>query len=116
MPTINLTDQFGLDVDAQPAATSALLKYFQQLPSLRFDSLDLSKVGGLTLDQSAIQSLSTGLSFHDPINLGDGAPTLSVAAGAHASFRLITDADDLPGNDEALEPLKETCYVSFQIE
>ena len=22
MPTINLTDQFGLDVDAQPAATS----------------------------------------------------------------------------------------------
>src|SRR5579863_3913799 len=116
MPTINLTDQFGLDVDAQPAATSALLKYFQQLPSLRFDSLDLSKVGGLTLDQPAVQSLSTGLSFQDPVNLGDGAAMLSVAAGAHASFHLITDADGLPGHGDAVEPLDGTCYLSFQID
>jgi hypothetical protein len=116
MPTIKLTDQFGLDVDAQPAATSALLKYFQQLPSLRFDSLDMSKVGGLTLDQPAVQSLNTGLSFQDPVNLGDDAATLCVAAGAHASFQLIKDADDLPGHDDAVDPLDGSCYVSFQIE
>jgi len=55
MPTIKLTDQFGLDIDAQPAPTSALLKYVQQIPSLRLDSLDLKKVGGMTLEQAAIQ-------------------------------------------------------------
>src|ERR1035441_1032873 len=50
-------DRFGLDVDAQPAPTSALLKYFKPPPSLRLDSFDLSKAGGMTLDQPAIQSL-----------------------------------------------------------
>jgi hypothetical protein len=29
MPTIKLTDRLGLDVDAQPAPASALLKYFR---------------------------------------------------------------------------------------
>jgi hypothetical protein len=116
MPTIALTDQFGLDVDAQPAPTSALLKYFQQLPSLRFDSLDLGKLGGLTLDQPAIQSLSTGVSFQDPVNLGDGAPALSVAAGAHASLKIICNAHDLPGQDQTIESRPDTCYVSLGIE
>jgi hypothetical protein len=120
MPTIKVTDQLGLDVDAQAAPTSALLKYFQPLPSLRLDSLDLSKVGGLTLDQPAIKSLSTGVSLQDPINLGDGAPTLSVGAGAHASIQLVTSADDLPGqdkaDDKAMQPMQDACYVSFGIE
>jgi hypothetical protein len=115
VPTITLTDRFGLDVDAQPAPTSALLKYFQQLPSLRFDTLDLGKLGGLTLDQPAIQSLSTGVSFQDPVNLGDGAP-LSVAAGANASFQIISDADDLPGQDQTMESRPDTCYVALGIE
>ena len=116
MPTITLTDRFGLDVDAQPAPTSALLKYFQQLPSLRFDTLDLGKLGGLTLDQPAIQSLSTGVSFKDPVNLGDGAPALSVAAGANASFKIISDAHDLPGQDQTMESRPDTCYVALGIE
>src|ERR1035437_2485869 len=116
MPNIKLTDQFGLDVDAQPAPTSALLKYFQQLPSLRLETLDLKKVGGLTLDQPAIQSLSTGVTFQDPVNLGDGAPALSVAAGANASFKVISHADDLPGQDQTMESRPDTCYVALGIE
>lgn len=116
MPTIPLTDQFGLDVDAQPAPTSALLKYFQQLPSLRFDTLDLGKLGGLTLDQPAIQSLSTGVSFKDPVDLGDGVPALSVAAGAHASFKMISQAKDLPGQDQTTELPPGTCYLALGIE
>ena len=116
MPTIKLTDQFGLDVDVQPGQTSALLKYFQQLPSLRFDNLDLSKIGGLTLDQPAIRSLSTGLSFQDPVNLGDGGPTFSVAAGAHASIGIVQDASLLPGQEDATETLQDACYVSFGID
>lgn len=116
MPTITLTDQLGLDVDAQPAPTSALLKYFQQLPSLKLDALDLSKVGGLTLDQPAIQSIRTGVSFQDPVNLGKGAPALCVSAGAHASIAIITDADDLPGHDDRTAVAPDTCYISFGIE
>jgi hypothetical protein len=114
MATISVTDQLGLDVDAKPAPTSALLKYFQQLPSLKLDQLDLGKVGGLTLDQPAIHAFSTGVSFQKPVDLGDGAPSLSVGAGVHGSLAIISDADDLPGDDQTMAP--DTCYVSFGIE
>lgn len=116
MPNIKLTDQFGLDVDAQPAPYSALLKYLKQIPSLRLDSVDVNKLGGLTLDEPAIQSFSTGVSFANPVSLGDGGTTLSVAAGAHGSIQLIHDADGLPGHDDAVEMPPDTCYVSFGIE
>jgi hypothetical protein len=115
MATIKLTDQLGLEIGAQPAAASALLKYFQELPALRLDSLDLSKIGGLTLDQPAIQSLTTGLSFQDPVTIGDG-PALSVAAGVNGSIRLITNSDDLPGHEDDVELAKDACYVCFGIE
>ncbi len=113
MQTITLTDQFGLDLDAKPADTSALLKYFQQLPSLQIQNLDLSKVGGLTLDQPALHSLTAGVSFSEPVSLGAGAPALLVAAGTHATLAVITDTDDLPGQDDSLKNPPDTCYVSF---
>ena len=50
MPTIPLTDQLGLNLDAQLADASALLKYARQLPTLQLNDLDLKKIGGLTLD------------------------------------------------------------------
>ncbi len=116
MPAIKVTDQFGVDIDAQPAATSAFLKYFQELPSLRLDKLDLRNVGGLTLDDPAIRSLTAGVSFQDPVKFGGGAPGLSVAAGAHASLALIGDAAALPGSVDTGAMPPDTCYVSFAID
>jgi hypothetical protein len=117
MPNIKLTDQFGLDLDAEPAPTSALLKYFQQVPSLHLDSVDLSKVGGLTLDEPAIRSLGTGVTFESPVTLGEGAPALSVSAGTHAAIQIISDVKDLPGfADDAPQLVPDTCYVSFEID
>src|SRR5579872_1644398 len=100
MATIQISDQFGLTLDVQPADTSALLKYAQQLPSLQLQNLDLKKLAGLTLDQPAITSLSTGISFQAPLSLGDGAPALTVAAGVAGSLKVIHDAEDLPGHDD----------------
>ncbi|HJT90058.1 MAG TPA: hypothetical protein VJ732_19440 [Bryobacteraceae bacterium] len=116
MATIKLTDQFGLDLDARPAAGSALLKYFQQLPSLRLDNLDLKKLGGLTLDEPAVRSFRTGVSFQDPVSIGDGAPELSIGGGVHGSLEIITDAGSLPGHDDAVELPPDTCYVAFGLD
>lgn len=116
MATINLTDQLGLDVVAQLAGTSALLKYFRQLPSLRLDSLDLSRIGGLTLNDPALTSLSTGLSFKDPVQLGDGAATFTVGAGVHGSLRVISDPDDLPGDGGGAKPPQQARYISFALD
>ncbi|HEV2445063.1 MAG TPA: hypothetical protein VGS58_04045, partial [Candidatus Sulfopaludibacter sp.] len=116
MPAIKLTDQFGLEVDVQPGQTSALLKYFQGVPALRFDNLDLSKMGGLTLDEPALQSLSTGLTFQNPVSLGEGAPAFGVAAGAHASIGIVQDAKLLPGQGDFTDAPRDACYVSFGID
>src|SRR6185437_1276971 len=116
MAAIKLTDQFGLTADAQPAPTSALLKYAKQLTSLKLDSLDLTKVGGLTLDQPALTALSTGVTFADPISLDGGAATLTVSAGASGSIKLITDASALPGHDDAPPLAAGECYVQFAID
>src|ERR1017187_3884783 len=91
MPTIKLTDQLGLDEEVTLADSSALLQYFRQVPSLRLDSLDLAKLGGLTLDQPALTSLSTGISFDKPIPIGAGAPDLSIQAGVHGSIALRSE-------------------------
>lgn len=116
MAIIRLTDQLGLNLDMQLADTSTLLKYAQQLPALRLDNLDLKKLGGLTLDQPALTSLGTGVSFQNPIGLGEGNPVLTVGAGAGASLHLIRDADDLPGHDDSIEQPADTCYVTFGVQ
>lgn len=114
MPTIPLSDELGLDVSAQLAPTATLLQYVQQVPSLRFDDLDLKKLGGLTLAQPAIQSLTTGVSFRNPVDFADA--TLTVGAGAHGSISVITDAYYLPGHDNSIELAADQCYFSFGIE
>ncbi len=88
MATIKLTDQLGAVVDVQPAETSALLRYFRALPALALQDGDLTQAGGLTLDQPAVRSFKTGLSFKDKIELGNGVD-LSVQAGTHGSFSLV---------------------------
>jgi hypothetical protein len=112
---IKITDQFGLDIDAQLADGTALRRYFQQIPSLKFDSLDLRKVQGMTVDDPAATTLSLGASFAQPVSLGASAPELSVGAGAQASIRLLKDLSEVPGQDDG-EPLQDTVYVAFGIE
>ncbi len=114
MPTIALTDKLGLDIDGQLAPTAALLQYVRQVPSLRFDDLDLKKLGGLTLDQPAIQSLATGVSFQNPVDFAGG--TFTASAGVHGSIKVTCDADDLPGRDGSMEVPAGDCYFSFGIE
>ena len=100
MPTIKLTDQLGAAVDVQPAPTSALLRYATALPALAMQNGDLTRAGGLTLDQPAISSFSTGLSFLDKLDMGNGL-NLSFQAGAHGSFSLVRQAGDTDAPDGA---------------
>src|SRR5215831_13074851 len=116
MATIKLTDQLGLDLDAELGDTSALLKYARQLPSLKFQDLNLKQLGVLTLDQPALNSLSTGISFDEPVVLGDGAPSLTIAAGVTGSLKVIRTAGDLPGHGDPIELPADQCYLACDIE
>ncbi|HTT60752.1 MAG TPA: hypothetical protein VMG35_02895 [Bryobacteraceae bacterium] len=118
MATIKLTDQLGLDVDAQVPPSSSFLQYFKELPSLILNHVDLSKVGGLTLDQPAIQSLTSGISFAEPVGASDAG--LTIQAGLHGSLEFISRTpalETLPDvAAETVEIPKDTCYVAFGVE
>src|SRR5512140_2520655 len=87
MPNIKLSDQAGLDIDVTPAPDSALLRYLQQIPSLKLDALDFKKIGGLTLAEPAVKSLASGVAFDQPVALGDRGLNLSIGVAAHASLQ-----------------------------
>lgn len=120
MATIQLTDDLGLDANVALAPFSALLKYFQQLPTLRLNSGDFSKAAGLALDQPALTSISSGLSFDKNVTAGPGTMAISVAAGVHASLELIqrtpavTSLQDVYSGDIAIAA--GTCYVAFSVQ
>src|SRR5580700_2568923 len=120
MATIALTDQLGLEENVSLAPFSSLLKYFQQLPALQMSSGDLSKAGGLTLDQPALTALSGGLSFDKSVSIGPDATAISIPACAHASLALIlrtpavvTLVDVYSGDIGIAEG---TCYVAFGVQ
>jgi hypothetical protein len=120
MPSIKLSDGLALNVDVQLAPFSALLRYAKSLPSL-IAGADLSRIGGLTLSDPAVASLKTGVSFSQPIEFGQGAPTLTIQAGAQGSFSVISPS---PGNDMLFSPDAfgdnvripvGTCYLATEL-
>ena len=81
MPTIQLTDQFGLDVDVKTDVLSSLEKYAANLSKLSLTGLNLQSIADLTLANPAITSLHAGLNLDQPVNIGAGGVTLQLNAG-----------------------------------
>ena len=120
MPTIQLTDDLGLDADVKLAPFSALQKYFQQLTALRLTSGDLSKAGGFSLADPALTMLNTGLSFDKTVVAGPGTNTLSILAGVHGALELIRRTPtvaSLPDLHCGDIPIADgTCYLKMGIQ
>ncbi|MEI9973772.1 MAG: hypothetical protein WDO73_17990 [Ignavibacteriota bacterium] len=89
MPTVQLTGDLGLDTSVTPAPFSALLSYLKQLQAMHLTNGDFSKAAGLTLDQPALLTVSSGLSFDKAVTAGPAGAPISVSAGAHGSLELI---------------------------
>ncbi|MGB9457103.1 MAG: hypothetical protein WCB12_13735 [Bryobacteraceae bacterium] len=86
MPTIQLTDQFGLDVDVKTDILSSLQKYAANLSKLSLTNLNLRSIADLTLANPSITSLHAGLNFDQPVNIGSGGVTLQLNAGVSGTM------------------------------
>jgi hypothetical protein len=89
MSTIQLTDQFGLDLDVTAPAVSALEKYFSNLSSLSLTGFNLKSIADLTLADPAVTTLTGGLNFDQPVTVGSGGVTLQFNAGASGSLKIF---------------------------
>ncbi len=122
MPTIQLTDQAGFDIDANVAPGSALLRYFRSLPSMVFEGGNLANMQGLTLDQPLVSKLKSGLTLKQNVALGNGMPALMIQAGTHGSFEVIArkpDAAQLFDPDlygDGIEIPEGACFVGVRLE
>jgi len=86
VPTIQLTDQFGLDVDVKTDILSSLEKYAANLSKLSFTNLNLQSLADLTLANPSVTSLHAGLNLDQPVSIGSGGVTLQLDAGVSGTM------------------------------
>ena len=119
MPNIKITDQLGVNLDAELAPTSSLLKSVGALPGLLLQGGNIGQLQILTLNDPLVRSLEPTLSFAQPVNLGTDGAQLTIGADAGGSFRVISrtpESNVLFAVDDYGENLQipvGTCYVAL---
>ncbi len=94
MPTLKLSDQFGLSVDVVPNPRSGIAQYLGDAVRAVITGFDLSRISGLDIHDPAITSFQTGLEFNRPA---------SVATGVTGNFGIFVprrSGDDLFSTDD----------------
>jgi len=107
MPNIKLSDAFGIDIEFEPAPTSSIAKYFQDLVHLRFSALNVAALRATPLDSLPFQSLSHGLSFEQPIAVGPGRTELAIGGGTAATLSIhVSEGDELFDRENFGDPIR----------
>ena len=90
MPTIQIVDGFGLDLQAALNPSSAFAKYFQQLPNLSVVKQDLASFQGVSLVAFPLKSTQIGLSFKQPTAITSTSPQFTGGAAISGTLCVIT--------------------------
>jgi hypothetical protein len=93
MPTIKLTDQVGLEVDAELNKDSALAKYLKDAATFKFQKIDFNSLKTIPLDQVSVTSVDTGIDFKQKVGLGVDNTELTIAGGVSGGLKLHTAKD-----------------------
>ncbi len=102
MPDIQLTDELGLDIEIKPSPTSALVKYFKDLPKLVVAGKPLKDIAGLTLANPAITTFQTGLNVAEPVPIGLANVQLALNAGMTGSLGIFVPVPSPAGEPGTL--------------
>jgi hypothetical protein len=94
MATIKLTDQLGVNVDAQINPDSTIAKYIKDLTKLKFPRINFDELKNMSLDQAPVKSLQTGIEFEQPVNIGIDDTEMKIGAGVSGSLRLFSATDE----------------------
>jgi len=74
VPTIQLVDGFGLNLQATLNPMSGFSKYFQKLPTLSVVEQDVASLQGVSLAAFPLKSAQFGLSFEQPTTVSSTGP------------------------------------------
>ena len=107
MPTLQIVDGFGLDLQATLNPSSAFAKYFHQLPSLSVVQQDLASLQSLSLAAFPLESTQIGLSFKEPTAITSTSLAFTGAAAISASL-CVTTTGKLFDPDPFANPIEIT--------
>jgi hypothetical protein len=94
VPTISLTDNFGLDVNIQPTAASSIARYFVDEVKLGFRDFDLQQFQNAPLSAIPGGPAGLGLTVKEPVAIGASELKLQLGGGAAASVAVLLARDN----------------------
>jgi hypothetical protein len=78
MPMLRLTDNFGLIVYAKPSVGSLFSRYLKSPEELLVTLQNIQPIKQLAIGDDPFQAKSIGISFNDPIKLGNVGVELTI--------------------------------------
>lgn len=94
MASIKLTDQVGVEIDAEINPDSAIAKYIKELSKLKLPALKFADVANTTIDQAPLKSLDAGIAFEQPVSIGVAGSEMKIGAGVSGGIKLFTAKDE----------------------
>lgn len=118
MPTIKLSDQVGAEIEVELNENSAIAKYIKDLKKLKLSQLKFAPLENTPLDQAPVKSLTTGITFEQPVGVGIDGTEMKISAGASGGVKLSSSKDKQLLDPELFEdPIKiepDQLYLSVQ--
>jgi hypothetical protein len=93
LPTIQLADPLGANVDVEPAPDSAFGTYFTSFPQFFLDHSSLKELAGVTLADPPITSINLGLKGSPTIPADSGNVKFGLKAGTTGSIGFFIPSD-----------------------
>jgi hypothetical protein len=90
VPTIQIVDGFGLDLQAALNPNSAFSKYFQQLPSLSVIQQNLASLQDVSLVAFPLKSTQIGIAFNQPTAITKTSPQFAGGAAISGTLLVVT--------------------------
>jgi hypothetical protein len=121
VPNLKISDGVNAAVDVTPNNDSALVKYFKNLSNLSVNGALLALRSGATLDDPAIQTVTAGINFASPVDVGTDQVELTVGGGLSGSLGVFkpqgTNAKlfDPDPYEDPVQVAPEDRYVSFSV-
>lgn len=88
MPTISLTDNFGLIIDAKPLDSSAFAKYLRDPGAIVAALKNPAAIRDIAIGQVPVDTLSFGFSITQPVSLGASGVTLNIIPSLEGSIEI----------------------------
>jgi hypothetical protein len=121
VPTFKITDGINADLEVTPNEDSALVKYFKRISDLSIDGALLALRSGVTLADPAIQTVTAGVHFAQPVDVGTDKVDLKIGGGLSGSLGffkpdgLISKLFDPDPYQDPIPVAPDERYVSFGV-